>query len=75
MANFKGFKQETLTNYNALTKEDKLNYLWLVRDVDKSGETEIVKSSAIYVGIPISFLVSLSLVIAIIPFFTENRTT
>lgn len=50
MANFKGFKQETLTNYNALTKEDKLNYLWLVRDVDKSGETEIVKSSAIYFG-------------------------
>ncbi|MEE1248115.1 MAG: hypothetical protein UHU19_02600, partial [Lachnospiraceae bacterium] len=44
MANFKGFKQETLTNYNALTKEDKLNYLWFVRDVDKSGETEIVKS-------------------------------
>lgn len=50
MANFKGFKQETLTNYNALTKEDKLNYLWLVRDVDKSGETEVVKSSAIYFG-------------------------
>lgn len=50
MANFKGFKQETLTNYNALTKEEKLNYLWLVRDVDKSGETEIVKSSAIYFG-------------------------
>lgn len=50
MANFKGFKQETLTNYNALTKEDKLNYLWFVRDVDKSGETEIVKSSAIYFG-------------------------
>lgn len=50
MANFKGFKQETLTNYNALTKEDKLNYLWLVRDVDKSGKTEIVKSSAIYFG-------------------------
>lgn len=50
MANFKGFKQETLANYNALTKEDKLNYLWLVRDVDKSGETEIVKSSAIYFG-------------------------
>ena len=51
MANFKGFKQETLTNYNALTKEEKLNYLWLVRDVDnvdKSGETEVVKSSAIY---------------------------
>lgn len=50
MANFKGFKQETLTNYNALTKEKKLNYLWLVRDVDKSGETEVVKSSAIYFG-------------------------
>lgn len=50
MANFKGFKQETLTNYNALTKEEKLNYLWLVRDVDKSGETEVVKSSAIYFG-------------------------
>ena len=50
MANFKGFKQETLTNYNALRKEDKLNYLWLVRDVDKSGETEVVKSSAIYFG-------------------------
>jgi len=50
MANFKGFKQETLTNYNALTKEEKLNYLWLVRDVDKSGETENVKSSAIYFG-------------------------
>lgn len=50
MANFKGFKQETLTNYNKLTKEQKLNYLWLVRDVDKSGETEIVKSSAIYFG-------------------------
>lgn len=50
MANFKGFKQETLTNYSALTKEEKLNYLWLVRDVDKSGETEIVKSSAIYFG-------------------------
>lgn len=50
MANFKGFKQETLTNYNALTKEEKLNYLWLVRDVDRSGETEVVKSSAIYFG-------------------------
>lgn len=50
MANFKGFKQETLTNYNALTKEEKLNYLWLIRDVDKSGETEIVKSSAVYFG-------------------------
>lgn len=50
MANFKGFKQETLTNYNALTKGEKLNYLWLVRDVDKSGETEVVKSSAIYFG-------------------------
>lgn len=50
MANFKGFKQETLTNYNKLTKEQKLNYLWLVRDVDKSGETEVVKSSAIYFG-------------------------
>lgn len=50
MANFKGVKQETLTNYNALTKEEKLNYLWLVRDVDKSGETEVVKSSAIYFG-------------------------
>lgn len=50
MANFKGFKQETLTNYNALKKEKKLNYLWLVRDVDKSGETEVVKSSAIYFG-------------------------
>lgn len=50
MANFKGFKQETLTNYNALTKEEKLNYLWLIRDVDKSGETETLKSSAIYFG-------------------------
>lgn len=50
MANFKGFKQETLANYSASTKEEKLNYLWLVRDVDKSGETEVVKSSAIYFG-------------------------
>lgn len=50
MANFKGFKQETLANYKALTEEGKLNYLWLVRDVDKNGKTEVVKSSAIYFG-------------------------
>lgn len=46
MANFKGFKQVSLSSYNGLTDEEKKNYLWLVRDL--SGET--VLSSAIYFG-------------------------
>ena len=46
MANFKGFKQVSLTAYNGYSDEEKKNYLWLVRDL--SGET--VLSAAIYFG-------------------------
>ena len=46
MANFKGFKQVSLDNYNSFSDEEKKNYLWLVRDL--SGGT--VVSSAIYFG-------------------------
>lgn len=46
MANFLGFKQVTLAQYNALTVDEKKHYLWLVREL--SGET--VLSAAIYFG-------------------------
>lgn len=46
MADFKGFKQVTLSTYLATSEENRKNYLWFVRDF--SGETVI--GSAIYFG-------------------------
>ena len=49
MANFfKGFKQVTLEQYNSVVKAERLNYMWLVRE--KSADSDVVKSSAIYFG-------------------------
>lgn len=49
MANFfKGFKQVTLDQYNLVPEAERLNYMWLVRD--KSADSDVVKSSAIYFG-------------------------
>lgn len=46
MADFKGFKQVSLSTYLATSEENRKDYLWLVREF--SGETVI--SSAIYFG-------------------------
>ena len=46
MANFKGFKQVSLSTYNGLTDEQKKQYLWLVRDV----QDNVTLSAAIYFG-------------------------
>ena len=49
MANFfKGFKQVTLEQYNSVVEAERLNYMWLVRE--KSADSDVVKSSAIYFG-------------------------
>lgn len=49
MANFfKGFKQVTLDQYNSVAEAERLNYMWLVRE--KSADSDVVKSSAIYFG-------------------------
>ena len=49
MANFfKGFKQVTLDQYNSAAEAERLNYMWLVRE--KSADSDVVKSSAIYFG-------------------------
>ena len=49
MANFfKGFKQVTLEQYNSVAEAERLNYMWLVRE--KSADSDVVKSSAIYFG-------------------------
>lgn len=49
MANFfKGFKQVTLDQYNLVAEAERLNYMWLVRE--KSADSDVVKSSAIYFG-------------------------
>lgn len=48
MANFKGFKQVSLDYYlNQVSEAERKNYLWLVRDVDESGNTV---SASIYFG-------------------------
>ena len=49
MANFfKGFKQVTLEQYNSVVEAERPNYMWLVRE--KSADSDVVKSSAIYFG-------------------------
>ena len=45
---FKGFKQVTLEQYNSVVEAERLNYMWLVRE--KSADSDVVKSSAIYFG-------------------------
>ena len=47
MANFLGFKQVTLAEYNNTSDENKKGYLWLVREKNEGGE---VLSSSIYFG-------------------------
>lgn len=47
MANFLGFKQVTLAEYNSLGDSAKKGYLWLVREKNEGGE---VLSSSIYFG-------------------------
>ena len=47
---FKGFKVEVASVYNQLSTEDKLDYMWLVRDDENSKTGKIYFGSRLYAG-------------------------